>query len=186
MSASPALVQCITNLRYACWFGNTGKPHFFGIQFQTQYVQLRASDFAPPHFGTPLFPSEFAGCSSPVLSASKTLGIPGVFAFLANCFGFPARPFRETPLAFTRLGWNHPAYQVPPKKAGPYGQQVPRSHPDARFQRPQQPVPANSLLLAPCQCSSGLRLFCQRCSPQEFSCNRQNDAFAQTRKQVAK
>ena len=56
MSLSPLLVQCVTILRHSDSFGNTGNPHFFGIQFQNQQVPLRASGFAPPHFGTPLFP----------------------------------------------------------------------------------------------------------------------------------
>ena len=34
-------------------------------------VLRRASDFASPHFGTPVFPREFVGCSVPVLSAQK-------------------------------------------------------------------------------------------------------------------
>ena len=34
-------------------------------------VLQRASDFASPHFGTPVFPREFVGCSVPVLSAAK-------------------------------------------------------------------------------------------------------------------
>jgi hypothetical protein len=34
----------------SCLFGNTGKSHFFGIQFQNQQVQLRASDFALPWY----------------------------------------------------------------------------------------------------------------------------------------
>ena len=55
-------------------------------------VLQRASDFASPHFGTPVFPREFVGCSVPVLSAAKPKVFPGFFAFLANCFGFPARP----------------------------------------------------------------------------------------------
>jgi len=33
-------------------------------------VLRRASDFASPHFRTPVFPREFVGCSVPVLSAS--------------------------------------------------------------------------------------------------------------------
>ena len=55
-------------------------------------VLQRASDFASPHFGTPVFPREFVGCSVPVLSAVKPKVFSGFFAFLASCFGFPARP----------------------------------------------------------------------------------------------
>jgi hypothetical protein len=81
MSTSPSLVQSITILRYGCSFGNTGKPHFFGIQFQNQQVQLRASDFAPPHFGNPVFPRDFVDCSVPVLSAGPLYCLLSTFWF---------------------------------------------------------------------------------------------------------
>jgi hypothetical protein len=44
-------------------------------------VLQRASDFASPHFGTPVFPREFVGCSVPVLSAQKpwfSQGLPHI------------------------------------------------------------------------------------------------------------
>ena len=47
-------------------------------------------------FSAPLEPLKNTGktlnCSVPVLSAAKPKVFPGFFAFLANCFGFPARP----------------------------------------------------------------------------------------------
>jgi len=39
------------------------------------------------------FPRDFPGCSNPVLSAQTPKVFPGCFAFLANCFGFPAYPW---------------------------------------------------------------------------------------------
>ena len=36
-------------------------------------VLRRASDFAPPHFRTPVFPRGFVGCSVPVLSVKVAI-----------------------------------------------------------------------------------------------------------------
>jgi hypothetical protein len=55
-------------------------------------VSRRASYFASRVVSKCEFPREFVGCSVPVLSAVKPKVFPGFFAFLANCFGFPARP----------------------------------------------------------------------------------------------
>ncbi|MFM7150979.1 MAG: hypothetical protein ACKO23_14150, partial [Gemmataceae bacterium] len=51
-------------------------------------VFRRASDFAPPHFGTSVFPKEFVGCSVPALSVIHLFTISRAFA------GSRATPFK--------------------------------------------------------------------------------------------
>ena len=63
-------------------------------------VLRRASDFAPPHFGTQVFPREFVGCSVPVLSVSflkpvlQNHGFPRVFRISGQLFGSSVAPMQ--------------------------------------------------------------------------------------------
>jgi len=53
-------------------------------------VLMRASDFAPPHFGNLVFRREFVDFSVPVLSAARPWLWLGSFVFLDRCVGAAA------------------------------------------------------------------------------------------------
>ena len=89
---------------------------FFGIQFQNQRVQLRASYFASRVGAKCDFPGEFVGCSVPVLSAVKPGFSQGFLHFwpvpLAVCSAHATRCMAPAALYFASRTENRVVFRV--------------------------------------------------------------------------
>ena len=71
-------------------------------------VFRRASDFAPPHFGTPLFPREFVGCSVPdVLPTHRRVGCRSVLRYGNHIFALVAKDLERFVEDGTQIGQFH-------------------------------------------------------------------------------